>query len=164
MPPDRLASLLRCLSEFRVEYILVGGLSAVLNGAPISTFDVDIVHKRSAENLERVLAALTSLDAIFRVQPERRLRPTESHLKGSGHLNLLTRLGPLDLLGSIGGGNLSYEELLSQSTAMEIDDTLRVRVLNLETLIKLKEELGGAKDMAALGLLRQTLREKRKNS
>jgi predicted nucleotidyltransferase len=38
----------------------------------------------------------------------------------------------------------------------------RVRVLHLETLIQLKEELGRDKDLAVLPTLRATLAEKRR--
>lgn len=161
MPPNKLIDLLRTLNESAVESVLVGGLSAVLNGAPINSFDVDIVHAHSAANVNRLLAALESLDAVFRMQPERRLRPNASHLVGPEHLSLLTRFGPLAVLGEI-GQQLSYEELRAHAAPMKIATDLQVRVLDLETLIRLKEELGGAKDIAVLGLLRQTLQESRK--
>ncbi|MGA7415462.1 MAG: hypothetical protein WBW33_33635, partial [Bryobacteraceae bacterium] len=71
-------------------------MAAVLQGAPIQTYDVDLVYSLDPANRERLLKVLESLDAIFRMQPERRLRPAESHLAGGGHLNLITRYGPLD--------------------------------------------------------------------
>src|ERR1700690_3569939 len=70
MPEGNLRSTLRLLSENRVDFILVGGLAAVLQGVPVSTFDVDIVHSREASNIQRLLAVLETLDAIFRMQPE----------------------------------------------------------------------------------------------
>ena len=45
---------------------------------------------------------------------------------------------------------------------MDIGDGIRVRVLNLETVIAIKEQLASEKDIAALPILRQTLREMRK--
>ena len=45
---------------------------------------------------------------------------------------------------------------------MEIGEGLRIRVLNLETLIQIKEQLHSEKDRAMLPLLRRTLEEKRK--
>lgn len=72
---------------------------------------------------------------------------------------LLTRFGPLDLLGMIGAGR-GYEDLLAQTVEMKVDDALRIRVLNLQTLIQTKEETGGEKDAAVLPILRQTLNEK----
>lgn len=53
------------------------------------------------------------------------------------------------------------QELLPHSTEMEIGGGLRVRVLDLETLIAVKQELGGDKDRAVLPILRRTLEEKR---
>jgi predicted nucleotidyltransferase len=163
MPARKLSATLRALTEGRVDFILVGGMAAVVQGAPITTFDVDVVHSREHANIERLLGVLESLDAFYRIQPERRLKPNASHLSGSGHLNLTTRYGPLDLLGVIGQGR-SYSDLLPHTTEIEIGDDLRVRVLDLETLIAIKQELAGDKDRLALPVLIRTLEEKRKNS
>lgn len=161
MPEGKLISTLRTLCEGEIQFILVGGLAAVLNGAPIQTFDVDLVYSREQANIDRLLAVLQSLDAVFRIQPERQLRPNRSHLSAGGHINLLTRYGPVDLLGSI-GKDLGFSELLPHSSEMEIYPGIRVRVLTLEMLISVKEELGTEKDMAMIPILRQTLNEIRK--
>jgi len=161
MVQDDFFALLRGLHDAAVDFILVGGLSAVLNGAPVQSYDVDVVHWRDAANIDRLLQELASLDAIFRIQPDRRLKPNERHLSGTGHLNLITRYGPLDVLGTI-GRDLSYEDLLPHSTEMDIGEGVRIRVLNLEKFIAIKEELGGEKDRAQLPILRRTLEEKRK--
>jgi predicted nucleotidyltransferase len=163
MQSTNLQQMLRSLHDGGVEFILVGGLAAVLNGAPVHTYDVDIVHARDAANIGRLIRVLEAMDAIFRLQPERRLKPNESHLCTGGHLNLLTRYGPLDVLGSI-GSNLGYEDLIGSSRELAIGEGIRVRVLNLETLIAIKEELGGEKDQAVLPVLRQTLAEIRKRA
>ena len=108
MPASDFLSALREMHEGGVDFIVVGGLAAVLNGAPINTFDLDIVHSRTRENVARLLGVLEALDATRRIQPSRRLRPNASHLSSPGHHNLLTTCGPLDVLGTIGGG-LGYE-------------------------------------------------------
>lgn len=127
----------------------------------MDTLDVDVVHSRETANIARLLVVLESLDAIYRIQPSRRLRPTASHLESAGHQNLVTRYGPLDFLGTIGNG-LSYADLIPHSAEKDLGEGLRVRVLNLETLIALKEQLGGEKDRAVLPVLRRTLEERRK--
>jgi hypothetical protein len=171
------SAILRILHAERVDFILVGGLSAVLNGAPAQTYDVDIVHSREAANVERLTKVLESLDAIFRIQPERRIRPAPSHLAGDGHLNLITKrtgrscrrarlsakFGPLDLLGTI-GRDLDYRALLPHSPEKMVAEGVTIRVLDLETLIAIKEDLGGEKDRAMLPLLRRTLEEKRRHA
>src|SRR5580698_4280846 len=161
MPERKLILTLRALHDGNVEFILVGGLAAVLNGAPVDTFDIDVVHARDATNIDRLLPVLDALDAVFRMQPERRLKPNASHLGSAGHLNLITRYGPLDLLGTI-GRDLGYQDLMAHSAEMDIGEKLRIRVLDLETIIGIKEELGGEKDRAVLPILRRTLDEKRK--
>lgn len=62
-----LAELLGVLVRHGMEFVVVGGVAAVLNGAPINTLDLDILHRRTPENVGRLLAALTELDATFRI-------------------------------------------------------------------------------------------------
>lgn len=155
-----LVALLRSLAERRVDFLVVGGVGAVLQGAPIATFDLEVVHSREPENLERLLSALQDLGACYREQPERRLTPELPHLAGPGHHLLMTRAGPLDLLGAVTGGR-GYSELLPHTVELDIGAGLCVKVLDLAMIITLKEELGGEKDLAALPVLRRTLEERR---
>jgi predicted nucleotidyltransferase len=154
-----IADIIRTLIEHGVEFVIVGGMAAVLQGAPVNTFDLDVVYDRSPENVQRVLSALSKLDAIFRDDP-RRLRPNESHLASAGHKLLETNRGPLDLLGTI-EENTGFDELVADSEWLEIGD-LRVRVLSLVRLIRVKEQLGRPKDKAMLLILRATLDEKQR--
>ncbi len=71
--------ILKVLTRRRVDFIIVGGVSAVLHGAPVTTFDLDVVHARDPENVTRLLSALEELEAVYRVQPERQSRPGETH-------------------------------------------------------------------------------------
>jgi AhpD family alkylhydroperoxidase len=66
---------LEVLDRNRVECILVGGVAAVLQGAPISTLDTDIAYRRTADNIERLIAALRELEAIYRDPAGRRIEP-----------------------------------------------------------------------------------------
>jgi hypothetical protein len=142
-----------------VDFIVVGGVSAVLHGAPLATFDLDIVHSRSARNLERLVFALGELEAYYRGRGEQHLRPQSSDFSSPGHHLLMTRAGAVDVLGAIGTDS-GYEELLPHSIDVNVEG-LRVRVLGLEMLIRLKEETGHLKDKAVLPVLLQTLREKK---
>lgn len=155
----RFLEILRVLTRHRVDFIIVGGVSAVLHGAPVNTFDLDILHARDPENVARLMSALAELDAVYRISPERRLRPDESHLSGPGHQLLLTKFGPLDVLGMIGKSR-TWTELVEHTRSMETEPGMVVRVLDLETLIAVKEELGDPKDVAMLPVLRHTLRER----
>jgi predicted nucleotidyltransferase len=160
--PD-FAAILRVLVEHGVDFIVVGGVCGVLHGAPIATFDLDVVHSRTSENVDRLLAALEALDARYRGQGQRRIKPQRSHLSSPGHQLLITQAGPLDLLGVIGDG-LTYPDLLTQSAEMEVGSGIRIRVLNLDALVTIKEELGREKDKAVLAVLRRTLEESSKRN
>jgi hypothetical protein len=162
MPENKLIAAVQDLCSREIWFVVVGGLAAALNGAPIHTFGISLVCSRDPENIQRLLDFLRAAHAIFRIQPERRLRPNESDLAGGGHLNLLTRYGPVDLLGTI-GNNLGYADLLPHSNEMDIGEGLRIQVLDLETIIAIKEQLGSEKDLAALPNLYQTLRQMKKS-
>ncbi len=159
IPVPDFGILLDELTAHGVDFIVVGGVGAVFLGAPITTFDLDIVHSRTPENVRRLLVVLGKLGATYREQPSRRLSPTASDLAGPGHHLLMTRAGPLDLLGAV-TGERAYEELLPHTVELSLSPNARLRVLDLPTLIALKEELGREKDMAMLAVLRRTLQER----
>lgn len=96
-PALDLGRLLHALVSHDIQFIVIGGVAAVLHGAPTTTQDLDIVPARSENNLARLKALLEKLDARFR-NDDRDLRPNDSHLRGSGQLLLSTVLGPLDIL------------------------------------------------------------------
>jgi hypothetical protein len=145
------------LAQHDVAFIVVGGVAAVLSGAPISTFDLDIVQERSAENISRLLVALNHLDARYRDPAGRVIRPEASPLEGEGHHLLMTRCGPLDVLGKI-ARRYRYEDLVGESELRPVG-TERVLVLGLAAQIRIKTEVGREKDRAVLSMLRRTLEE-----
>ncbi len=158
--PVRFRELLRALVEGNVAFIVVGGVAAVLEGAPVSTFDLDIVYSLEEENLARLAGVLQGLEAIYVDPAGRSNRPDIDRLRGGGHHLLRTRYGRLDVLGSVGEEQL-FEALLPRSRTRTIHG-MAISVLTLEALIATKESAGRAKDRAVLDLLRQTLEERKK--
>ena len=158
-PPQSLTTLLARLAASGTDFLLVGGLAAVAQGAPLTTLDVDVVHRRDTDNVERLLAFLASVDARYRGRPAGQvLRPTREALVGEGHQLLLTTLGPLDVLGAIEGGR-DYASLLPKSVAVEVEGQL-VRVVRLEALADLKRAATTAKDRLVLAILEDTIRRR----
>jgi predicted nucleotidyltransferase len=156
--PADFGRILEVFVRHDVRFIVVGGISAVLQGAPLSTFDLDLVHHRGAENLDRLLEAVTELNAFYRGRGNQRIAPGRDQLSTPGHQLLMTDAGPLDLLGSVGDG-LTYDDLLSETNELFLTETLSFRVLNLPALLRLKEHLGRDKDKASLAVLRRTIEE-----
>lgn len=163
MPPTAadVSELLRVLAEHDVAFLVVGGVCAVIHGAPVSTFDLDVVPERSENNVARLMRALTSLDAIHRDLAGRSIAPDPSRLSGPGHNLFMTRSGPLDVLGTIGRGR-DYSALSSRSHAIDVGGGVTVQVLDLDALIEVKREAGREKDLATLPVLVRTLEERRK--
>jgi len=135
MARARFAEILRLLATEEVEFLVVGMTAGILHGAPVTTVDLDVVHRRTPDNVARLLRVL------------------------SGHQILTTSLGDRDCLGSIDQGR-GYEELVAQTEEMRLAGGLAVRVLGLAALIDAKERSGRPKDLAALPVLRATLEEK----
>jgi predicted nucleotidyltransferase len=157
MASVRYVETLRLLVEAEVEFIVVGMAAGILQGAPATTLDLDIVHKRSPENVTRLLSVLQSIHAVAR-NDERRIAPGASHLLGPGHILLTTDNGDFDCLGTV-DDNKSFEDLLPHSRSIKLDDA-EVRVLDLPELIEVKRRAGRAKDRAVLPVLEATLDER----
>ena len=154
-------ALLGELAQGGVEFIVVGGTAAILHAAPVTTQDLDIVHRRTPENVDRLISVLQKLDAVMRYDlAKRNLRPTAEMLLGHGQINLSTTLGPLDPLCELGEGQ-GYDELLPHTVVLS-DGPLTLRVLDLPTLIDVKSQTGRAKDRAVLPILIATLEERQK--
>ncbi len=150
-------AILKALAGAKVEFIVVGGVCAVLQGVPIATFDLDLVYSRAGQNLDRLERVLRDEEAFYREKPE--VFPDASRLDSPGHHLLMTKFGPLDLLGSVVGGE-GYQELLEHTEQVDLGGGARVNILDLPTLIHLKELLGRDRDRAVLPILRRTLEER----
>jgi len=152
-----LSKILEGLLEAGIDFILVGGLAAVIQGAPVTTIDVDVVHSQSPQNISKLIDFLKSIDAFHRRLDDKLIEPKESDLSGKGHALFSTRLGPLDVLAVIEEGK-TYEDLLGHIVEIEFRGH-NLRVLGLEMLIKLKRNSQDPKDKQRLAVLEETLRQ-----
>ncbi len=152
-----LSAILEGLIEAGVEFILVGGLAAVVQGAPVTTMDVDIVHNRSSENVAKLLAFLKSIEAVHRRPDDKVIEPKKEDISGMGHALFSSRLGPIDVLAVI-EGERAYQDLLEHTVEIEFRGHT-VLVLDLKTLVKLKRTSRDPKDRQRLPVLEETLRQ-----
>jgi precorrin-2 methylase len=145
--------ILELLEQHGVEYVVVGGVAAVLQGAPVTTFDIDALVEVDPANVDRLVKVLAELDARYREQAH--LRPTRDDLSAGGHLLLMTNSGPFDVLGFISGGK-RYEDVADSAVPLTVGN-LSIRVLPLRALIDEKKALGREKDLAVVKLLEAVL-------
>ena len=149
--------ILEALNQHQVDYIVVGGVAAVIHGAPTTTFDLDALIRVNQANAERLAQALSELEARFRERTET-IRPTTADILAGGPLLLMTRAGPLDILSYI-GDRQRYEDLLNASSEIRMN-VGAIRVLSIEALIDEKKRMGRTKDIAAAELLEAVRRHR----
>lgn len=153
------AALLRALSEGRVEYILVGGVAATAHGSARLTLDLDIVYRRTPENIDRTANTLGKLSPYLRDAPPGLPFQFDAPTIERGlNFTLTTSLGAIDLLGEIVGGG-SYDDLLPHTITLELF-SIQCRCLDLEALIRVKRAAGRPKDLEAIAELEALLEER----
>lgn len=148
----RFEDLLPALSSAGIEFILVGGLAAIAHSSSRATYDVDIVYRRTPENIRRLCHALQSHEPRLRgAPPGLPFTLDEKTVRFGLNFTLSTKLGDLDLFGEIpGAGN--YEALLPDSEERMVFGH-SCRIVTLAKLLDLKRATGRAKDLEALSEL-----------
>lgn len=145
-------ALLRVLAEREVDFIVVGGVAAIIHGSARSTYDIDIVYLRSGQNIERLVSALAPLNPYLRgAPPGLPFRLDAATVRSGLNFTLTTDLGAIDLFGEIAGGG-TYEGLLPDSDPVRLQDH-DVLFLNLARLIQVKRAAGRPKDLDAIAEL-----------
>jgi predicted nucleotidyltransferase len=152
--------LLQALVTTNVEFIIVGGAAATAHGSARLTEDLDIVYRRTPENIEHMIAALLPYDPYLRGAPPGLPFKWDKRTIWNGlNFTLITALGAIDFLGEIiGGGN--YDDLLPHSIELQVFG-LNCLCLGLERLIYVKRAAGRPKDFEAIAELEAILEERR---
>lgn len=154
--PD-LSAIIEGLLKADVQFILVGGLAAVIQGAPVTTMDVDIVHQQTLDNIAKLSAFLTSIEAVHR-RPDDKIIPLKKEdLSGMGHILSSTRLGPLDILAFIEQGK-TFDDLMNHAVNIRFRG-YTLHVLDLKKLVDLKKKSHDPKDRHRLDVLEETLKQ-----
>ena len=157
--PGALDRIVQRLNEYGVKSIIIGGWATVMHGVARTHHDVDLVYSRTEKNIRQLAAALRDSqpyprDAISGLP----FRWDEATIQAGMNFELMTLLGPVDLIGSVAGGG-TFEELLPfTQEATAVGDTCRV--VTLERLIHLKRAAGRPKDLETVAEL-EALREER---
>ncbi|HEY5920146.1 MAG TPA: hypothetical protein VIV11_00690 [Kofleriaceae bacterium] len=149
MSPDEtfIVSLLRALKSIGLEAIFVGNAAAALQGAPVTTQDVDLLVRDTELNREKLRRLADELGAA---------RPVAiSELTSS--LRIIGAAWPIDILFDSMIGGLQFASVRSRSKAIQIAD-VAATVASLEDIIRSKEVAGRPKDLAVLPILRDALR------
>ncbi len=160
--------ILETLDRHGVEYIIVGGVGSRVHGAHRQTYDLDVVASTTAENDDRLAAALRELGARLRVagmtDEEARRLPVvidAETVRAFGSATWTTDAGPLDVLRSlpVPGGGRSHAELDERGIDVVLSG-VAVRVASLQDIIDSKTHADRPKDREALPELHELQRRR----
>ena len=150
-------AILAALRRHEVDYVLIGGFAAVAHGSPILTNDVDVTPRREHDNLARLSAVLTELDARVRAEGVDPL-PFSHDADSLGRANiwnLTTRHGDLDITFTPSGTS-GYDDLVRDAVEIQLRGT-PVLLASLADIVRSKDATGRDKDRRALPVLRELL-------
>lgn len=118
------------------------------------------VHRRTGDNIERLVAALSPLHPYLRGAPLGLPFRWDTETVHRGlNFTLVTALGDLDLLGEVTGGG-DYDRLLPHSMVI-VAHGIEMRILGIEKLIDVKRAAGRPRDLEAIAEL-EVIREQRR--
>jgi predicted nucleotidyltransferase len=158
VPELDIRGIFEALDREGVEFLVIGGVAVGFHGFVRATKDVDIVPSPEPENLARLAAMLTALDAQIEGAEEFKgdelpdpLDPEALALGGNWVLR--TRLGRFDIMQWIGDDPL-WEKLSPTAIDAEIGG-LAVKFASYESLVALKVQAGRPQDLIDLQRLRE---------
>jgi predicted nucleotidyltransferase len=155
------ATLLRALAEAGVEFIVVGGAAATTHGAARLTLDLDVVYRRTPDNLVRVVRCMDGLAPYLRGAPAGLpFRWDLETLRHGLNFTLDTSAGAIDFLGEIVGGG-TYDSLHPDSIVVHVFG-IECLCLGLDRLIQVKRAAGRPKDLDAIAEL-EAIRDERRH-
>jgi predicted nucleotidyltransferase len=154
LDPER---IIRELTHRGVDFVLIGGLAAVLHGSPRITRDADVCYSTDRVNLKALGDVLVSLNArLSGVKDAVPFVPDGDTLKNVELLTLDTDAGKLDVL-SRPAGFPGYAALRERAKRFDLGDTAFL-VASIEDLIAMKSKAKRPKDLADIAELSAILR------
>lgn len=159
----RTTTILATLVTRGVDFVVIGGMAAVLHGSPRMTQDVDVCFAGDDGNLQALGRALADLHAkLAGVSDDVPFVPDERTLRGIEVLTLETDAGRLDLLARPDGAP-PYGELRARAERVDIGPCA-VLVSSIEDLRAMKRAAGRPRDLADLAELEAIERLRRRGS
>ena len=165
----RLARIAAVMVEYEVDFVVVGGyaieVQMAADGTSIPyppTQDIDIAPNRDLANLERLVAALETLDAGIRTEVGRfEMRHVAEDFRGTGLRNFTCEYGDFDLAfepAEMG----TYDDMLPTAVAMQVpvggsSEPVHILCADLASIYRSKASLDRPKDARALDFLEDTL-------
>ncbi len=147
--------LLARLADTAVEFIVVGGVAVTLHGYARLTEDVDILIRRTPENIARLLDSLASYGEGF----ARELSETDfGDEEGAIRIVEETEQSQIDIFTRMSG--LRFDDVIADAPAFVVGERT-IRYASKATLLRLKEASSREKDRLDASALRQLMHDPR---
>jgi hypothetical protein len=161
---NHLLEILTVLSREKVDFIIYGGVAAVLHGVERMTLDIDLAVDTGTENLLRFLHAMELLAMVPRapVAPgvllDKAFREQMVKEKGALVFTFLDPEQPFKQIDVSLKAELSYTALITHTIKKTIGKTV-VKCVSVEKLLQLKErvEHPRQKDLLDIAALKRML-------
>jgi predicted nucleotidyltransferase len=151
-------ALITLLTEGGVEFIVIGGVAATIHGSAHITVDLDLLYRRSPDNIERLATALAPIRPYLRGAPEGLPFHFDTATIHRGlNFTLQTTLGALDLLGEVAGAG-TYDTVLPEAETALLAGR-QFHCVSLRRLIAMKRAAGRPKDLNVIAELEALLEE-----
>jgi hypothetical protein len=144
-----LAMAVQLFLDAGVDFVVIGGWSALLHGSSFLTADLDICFSRAPDNLKKLAKALRPYHPRLRdLPPDLPFIWDETTLHNGTIFTLSTDLGVIDLLAEVSGMG-DFDAVRAGSEQVPALDRT-VWTLTLPSLIKAKRAAGREKDLLIL--------------
>ena len=145
--------LFQALARHGVEYVTVGGVAIQAHGAQRFTRDLDVVIATSKDNMDRLAAALSEVDARILGPDGRRSRstPNAPMLASGDQWHLVTSFGRLDLL-TLPMHLGSFADVRARAYDVPLGD-VTVPIAHRDDLLRMKRASGRPQDLEDVRLL-----------
>jgi hypothetical protein len=161
--PLDLGELIAVLARHGVDYLVIGGVATQVHGHRRTTMDLDLTPDPSPENLHRLGAALTELEARPRdagsEKAEVPVGDPDRLAVAAIVPPLLTRHGQLHILKEPKGAH-GFDEMRKRALVVDLDGN-EVAIVSLDDLIRMKRAAGRPADLDDIAALTEVERQKR---
>lgn len=135
--PADFLDFIHALSAHAAEYLLVGGYAVGMYGYVRATTDIDFFYRRTSDNVDRLMRAMTMFGAPAELIDARHL----------GAADAVTQMGApplrIDLLSSLSG--VTFEQAATDAIRVEVAHEI-LPVIGLAALRQNKQATGRPKD------------------
>ena len=166
MKLSTLETIFKSLNQARVQYLIAGGIAVNIHGYQRMTADLDIVINLNTDNINRAMESLSTLDYLPLVpinsndfaDPLKRKEWIET--KNMQVLSLQSQKHPETTIDIFVTEPFDFEKEYENSELVELTDDISFKIVNIPTLIKMKEKSGRARDLDDIQHLKLILDEK----